>query len=77
MSAKPRQSRISPADIMSKPTVLTVPDLADVLQVGEHTIGDLVASGMLRRLSYSGRAIKVYRGEVIRFLEQQSGWTES
>ena len=74
MSAKPRQSHISPADIMSKPTVLTVPDLMDVLQVGEHSIGELVSSGQLHRLAYSRREIRVFKGEVIRFLEQQSGW---
>ena len=70
-----REPRIRPADIIDKPTVLTTQDIMDVLQVGEHTVGELISSGQLHRLAYSRRETKVFKGEVIRFLEQQSGWT--
>ena len=67
-----RQSRIHPASIADKPTILGMQDLMDVLQIGEHSIGALVSSGQLHRLAYSQREIKVWRNEVLRFLEQQS-----
>ena len=69
---KPREVRIAPADLMDKPTVLGTQDLMDVLQIGVHQVGELIASGQLHRLAYSPRNIKVYRGEVLAFLERQT-----
>ena len=66
------RARTAPVDIMTLPTVLDVDDLCAVLRVGEHSVRALVDSGALRRLSYSKRAILVSRGEVLRFLEEQT-----
>ena len=68
---KPREARIEPVDILHLPTVLDTTDLMNVLRVGENRVRDLVACGLLRRLRYS-REIKVYRGEVLRFLRDQT-----
>lgn len=67
-----RGPRIRPADILDKPTVLTTQDIMDVLQVGEHTVHELVSSGQLHRLAYSRREIRVWKGELVRFLRDQS-----
>jgi len=73
MPAAPRkrEARIEPVDIRQLPTVLDTADLMNVLRVGENRVRELVACGLLRRLVYS-REIKVYRGEVLRFLREQT-----
>jgi hypothetical protein len=70
-SHKPREARIEPVDLLHLPTVLDTADLMNVLRVGENRVRHLVAGGALRRLRYS-REIKVYRGEVLRFLREQT-----
>jgi hypothetical protein len=72
-AATPRkhEARIAPVDILQLPTVLDTADLRNVLRVGENRVRELVACGLLHRLSYS-REIKVYRGEVLRFLREQT-----
>lgn len=66
------EARISPADVLRLPTVLDTADLMNVLRIGENRVRELVATGQLGRLRYS-REIKVYRGEVLRFLRDQTG----
>ena len=68
---KPREARIEPVDLLHLPTVLDTADLMNVLRVGENRVRALVACGLLRRLRYS-HEIKVYRGEVLRFLRDQT-----
>ncbi len=65
------EARIEPVDLLHLPTVLDTGDLMNVLRVGENRVRHLVGCGALRRLRYS-REIKVYRGEVLRFLREQT-----
>jgi len=74
--SNPRQTRIHPASIADKPTVMGTPDLMDVLQVGEDEIQKLVSSGRLRPLAYSPQRIKVWQGEVVAFLKRETGASE-
>jgi hypothetical protein len=74
MTPAKRQSRIDPADLSDKPAVLDTGDLMDILRIGEDRVQELVSSGALHRLDYSRHEIKVFKGEVERFLEEQSGW---
>ena len=69
---RPYEVRIDPADLFKLPTVLDTADLMNVLRIGENHVRQLVEAGQLRRLKYS-REVKVYRGEVLRFLREQSG----
>ena len=62
----------APAGIHTLPSVLTPGELSHALRVGEDKIYALVASGELRRLSYSRTRILVSRREVFDFLARST-----
>jgi len=58
--------------MVSLPSVLNVGDLCRALRVSEDKVRDLVAAGELHRLAYSPGKILVARGEVWRFLRDET-----
>jgi hypothetical protein len=54
------------------PTVLNVGELCQALRVGEDVVRQLVATGRLRRLTYTQHSILVSRDEVFRFLRENT-----
>jgi hypothetical protein len=62
----------APTPLATLPTVLTVDELTHVLRVGEDKVRILVASGELRRLTYSQKRILVARREVFDFLARST-----
>lgn len=66
------RSKIVAARIEDLPTVLTTEQVRAVTLLGENSLRDMVANGVLVPLAYSRSPHLFYRREVERFLEAQT-----
>ncbi|MDN5654939.1 MAG: helix-turn-helix domain-containing protein [Kocuria sp.] len=64
-----RMSDKSPDPLSGLPEVLTPEQCADVLQVGASTMRKLLANGTIPSFKLSPRLTRVYRDDLIRFIE--------